>query len=61
MSDSQAPVHTSRMNDAPVAAATASAHSGSHRKSAPNGTPSGRHSATTRAMNAADARPAFSS
>ena len=60
MSDSHAPVATSRMKDAPVAAATARAQRASHRKSTPNGTPSGLHSVTTRVSAAADSRPAWS-
>ena len=60
MSDSHAPVATSRMKDAPVAAPTARAQRASHRKSTPNGTPSGLHSVTTRVIAAADSRPAWS-
>ena len=60
MSDSHAPVATSRMKDAPVAAPTARAQRASHRKSTPNGTPSGLHSVTTRVIAAADSSPAWS-
>ena len=61
MSDSQTPVAISRMNEAPVAAATASAQRASQRKSTPNGTSIGRHSVTILAIAAALSRPARSS